>query len=559
MVAGTLLLPVRLPLLALLGVAQVDSAALLRRARDAQADFEWDRRLRLPFTLGGSSGACDVRVGRFCYWHDPDARRPPPEASRIGEARARLIRVLDSVAMLLPADDWIAGQRVRYLVDAGRAEAALAAARGCRGTRWWCEALEGLARHVAGDFPGAERAFRAALDDMPAPERCRWTDLSVLLAGPAGRQYRRLECAARAELDARIWWLARPLFSSDGNDRRTEHFARLTMARAWGDAATPFGRLHGADVTELMVRYGWPVAWSQRSTPGPGAERVVVGSEREPSYHFLPESLAAPGTRARDDAPLARERYAPAYADTFAFFEPELSAFRHGDSTLVVAVYDLARDTLFRDAPREVALALARDQDTPPVVTRRTEAGVSGALLASAPWRARLASLEITAPRRRRAARGRAALPVLPAAGGRVAISDLLAFHPQDSLPPDLAAAFLHAGSLRALPRGARVGLYWEVYGLDPTGEPLAASVSVTPERVGWLRRAIGTLGLAGPPRRVRIDWSEMGVPDDGIAGRALVVDLSTLPPGRYRLEVRVQAAGADAAAATRPLRIVAP
>lgn len=559
MVAGTLLLPLPLPLLALLGASQVDSAALLRHARDAQADFEWDRRLRLPLSLGGSSGPCDIRVGRFCYWHDPGARPPAPEPSRIGDERERLIRVLDSVAMLLPSDDWVAGQRVRYLVDAGRAEAALAAARACRGTRWWCEALEGLARHVAGDFPAAERAFRAALSDMPAPERCRWTDLSVLLEGSVGRRYRHLECAARAELDARIWWLARPLLSSDGNDRRTEHYARLTMARAWRNAATPFGRLHGEDVTELMVRYGWPVAWSQRSTPGPGAERLVVGSEREPSYHFFPESLTAPGTRARDDAPLARERYAPAYADTFAFFEPELSAFRHGDSTLVVAVYDLARDTLFRDAPRDVALALARDEETPPVVTRRPEAAVSGTLMASAPWRARLVSLEITATLRRRAARGRAALPVRGAAGRRVTVSDLLAFHPQDALPPDLAAAVPHAGSLMELPRGSRVGLFWEVYGLAATGEPVAASVSVTPERVGWLRRAIGTLGLGERPRRVQVDWSEMGVPKDGIAARALVVDLSTLPPGRYRLEVRVQAGGADAAVAARPLRIVAP
>jgi hypothetical protein len=547
-----------LSLLTLLVSSQLDSATLSRRARAAQAAFEGARRVRLPTVLGGAGGECDLRIGRFCYWYDPGARPPPPEPSSIGTARERLIRVLDSVAARIPGDDWVAGQRVRYLMEAGRTDDAVGAARHCRGTPWWCAALEGLARHVAGDYGVADSVFRVALGQMPLSERCRWTDLTPLLEAPLRGRYRRLDCDARQALNARIWWLARPLLAPVGNDRRTEHYARLTMARMWRDAASPFS-MRGDDVTELIMRYGWPRAWSQTLTSSVVADRTVIGSEREPSYHFLPESLVAPGAVMEGDLPLARERYAPAYADTFVFFDPELSAFRRGESTLVVAVYDLTGDALFRDVRRDAALVLGHDEEAPPVVVRRPEAPIAGVLVATAPWMAHLSSLEIIASSERRAAVGRRALRTLRPIRGRVVVSDLLAFEPQDSLPANLAATVPHTRTLLHVPGGSRVGLYWEVYGLAPGGEVLATSVSVAPERVGWLRRVVGAVGLARRPRRVEIEWQETGLPLDGLSPRALVVDLSTLPPGEYRITVRVRAHGTDAAFATRQLRIVPP
>ena len=545
-------------LFALLVSQHADSTALLRRARLAQTDFEWARKLRLPFAVARTGGGCDARIGRFCYWHDASARRPPPEPAEIGAARERLIRMLDSVADRVPGDEWIAGQRVRYLLEAGRPADALAAARHCRATPWWCEALDGLARHVAGDYPGADQAFRTALAHMPASTRCRWTDLSVLLEGRVGRAYGRLGCDERTRRNPRIWWLAQPLLSRAGNDRRTEHFARRTLAHAWRDAASPYGLQNGSDQTELMERYGWPVGWSQSVSPaGPDAGRTVIGSEREPSYHFLPESLAVPGPTVPGDAPWARERYAPAYADAFEFIEPEIAAFRRGDSTVVIAIWDLSQDTLFRGLEREAALVLARDEMTVPVVTRQAGAAVSGLLVARAPWEPGLVSLEITAPAERRAARGRLGLRMLRPPGQRVVVSDLLAFDPSDSLPTDLSDVLPAAHSLLDLPRGTRVGLYWEVYGLAAGGERLATAVRVVPERIGWLRRAAGSLGLASRPRRAELAWTESGVPRNGVAPRALVLDLSTLPPGDYRIEVTVRAEGAPAAVAARPMRIV--
>src|SRR5881628_303284 len=133
-------------------VQQRDSQHVLRSAREAQAEFESVRRHNLPTQFGAGGTDCDERIGRFCFWYDDGAASPgspPPEPERIGRARDRLVARLDTAAAAVPGDDWIAGQRVRYLLQSGRSADALAAAQACRAAPWWCEALAGLAQHVA--------------------------------------------------------------------------------------------------------------------------------------------------------------------------------------------------------------------------------------------------------------------------------------------------------------------------------------------------------------------------------------------------------------------------
>lgn len=545
----------------LLLTAQGDSATLLRQARRAQSDFEWTHRSRLPFGAAPSSRECDERIGRFCYWHDDTPDVAPPEPPSIGEARERLIKVLDDVAGTVPGDPWVAGQRVRYMVEAGRPDQALTGARACRAARWWCQALEAFALHAAGDFVGADSVYQAALEEMPAAERCRWTDISTLLENSARRVYQRLGCGKREAWDARLWWRAQPLLSKAGNDRRTEHFARVTMARLLEHAASPYEMVGGDDLTELIVRYGWPTSWSQG---GGAADLAVVGHDRHPSYHFLPDDLAIDDTTTGRDATIARprpqERYAPAYLETFSMLEPEFAAFRRGESTLVVAAYDLASDSLFRDGAREAALVLARDERTPPVVERRAAAESAGVFVVVAPWEPRIASLEVWAPTRRHAARAR--IERRAAAPSGVTLSDLLVFQPWDSLPQDLGAVLPHLRGSAALPRGSRIGLYWEVYGLPTAGAgaALLTSVSVVPDRIGWVRRAVQAIGLAARPRLARLEWRDEGRPRgvDGIVSRAVVLDLAGLAPGRYRIELAITPAGAAAASTSREIRVVA-
>src|SRR5580765_2020155 len=281
-----------------------DSQRVLKDARSAQVNFERTRRANLPLDNGGSSGRCDVRVGRFCYWWDDGEFPPPPELPKTKTARAALIARLTQAAHRVSGDGWIAGQRVRYLVEDDRAQEGADAARECRAEVDWCAALAGYAYHAAGEFRRADSAFSAALAAMTERERCRWTDISVLLEGDARKRYDRLQCADRGQFEARFWALSRPLYLLPANDLRTEHFARLTMARlirmsgyardiAWGD-----------DSEELLMRYGWETGWT-RSPPSIGSplDVHVVGHEPTPAFDFVPstDALTIPNSAVASD------------------------------------------------------------------------------------------------------------------------------------------------------------------------------------------------------------------------------------------------------------------
>src|SRR6185503_17021854 len=115
-------------------------------------------------------GRCDARIGRYCYWYDSTETPVVPEPREIGAARETLLAALDSAAARSPTAGWIAGQRTRYLLEAGRFGEAVDAARRCGAERWWCAALEGLALHASEDYAHADSAFSIALDLMPAEQ-----------------------------------------------------------------------------------------------------------------------------------------------------------------------------------------------------------------------------------------------------------------------------------------------------------------------------------------------------------------------------------------------------
>ncbi len=542
-----------------------DSALVVRRARHAQADFEQTRRASLPLSPGHFGSSCDERIGRFCYWYDEAGASPSEEPRRIGDAREQLLAVLDGAAVAVPGDPWIAGQRVRYLVEAGGFAAALAAARSCRAVPWWCEVLAGFALHGAGDFGGADSAYDAAARDMPSDERCRWTDVSLLLERDLRRHYERLACDERAAFEARLWWLAQPLYSRPGSDRRTEHWARLTLTRLLEHATTPYDLPWGDDLRELTIRYGWPVSWAREARRA-GEARVpsVIGHEAQPAWRFLPvaRTFSAPESSGAVDWTAGgrrpRERYAPPYAASLTTLESQVAVFRRGDSSIVVASYDLSRNPPFMLASPDAALVLARDETTAPVVVRRHGSGPAGVLVATAAWRPRLVSVEVTVPAHRRIARARRGVLPWPDRGPGASISDLLLFDPPDPLPAGRAEVLpLMRGSSRVR-SDSRLGLFWEIYGLAPQGETMTTTVTVAPVGEGWLRRLTAGVGLAGRRTPLRLEWQEELLPHDGAAERVLALELAHLSPGRYRLTVAIATAGEEPAVATREIEVVA-
>ena len=331
-----------------------DSAEIAKRARNLQASFERRRRQMLPRFYIGTADHCLI-VGRFCEWH-PNLKDyvVPDEGEDIVRARAQLLRDLERASDALPGDDWIIGQRIRYLVE-GHDTSAVSVAHTCRATKWWCDALLGLSLHVQGDFAGADSAFALALQAMPTPMRCHWNNLSPLLDDDVRGTYHKMSCAQREAADARIWWVADPLFMTPGNERRTEHFSRVLHTLLQQNAVNTYGSSWGGDLAELVLRFGWAEKWTQEPSHSMYMESqpAITGHEREPGYHFFltqrpPDILALIVDSVFDIYQFPpREQYAPMYTRGFVRLDAQVARFRRGDSTRVVAAFDVSNDTIF--------------------------------------------------------------------------------------------------------------------------------------------------------------------------------------------------------------------
>lgn len=530
------------------GVAEVDVESVLSSARAAQRRFERERRRNLPRT-GSPSPPCDRIIGRFCIWFGyDDDRELPPERLAVEEARRRLLEELDAAAAAAPAEPWIAGQRVRYLAEAGRLGEALEAARECRAPDpGWCAFLVGFARHAAGDFQGAEASFAGALSRLSPEERCRWEDLGLLLDGAGRRSYGELPCGGRAEFEERFWWLADPLYLVPGNDRKTEHYWRLVMDRLQEGAASPFGVRWGADLREILLRYGWPVGW-RAQWPRPGlvpSEPSVIAYEPPGIRQFVSrgEWIADPGgieAGAWDLKPVRpRSHYAAPYAGRFGSLEHQVARFRRGDSMVVVAAFDVSEGAAEPCDSLVQAAVLAHGPERT-AVRRRSGTGDAGSLTVSHPRRgeAVLFGLEALCPSQKRAARVRYGLQEPRWTGP--AISDLLLGREVPGSPPPttLEEAAASARGVLRVRRGEQVPVYWEVYDVAAAA-PATVVVTLAREGKGFFRRLGEWAGLARDREAsVGLRWRERAGEGPTWSRAVAVAVPGDLPEGTYRLDV---------------------
>jgi hypothetical protein len=540
-----------------------DSAQVLSRARSAQAGFERFRYFRLPTTTqGGSGGECDEIIGRFCFWFDddPDPDPPPPEVPAIGERRRVLLNHLADAADALPGDGWIAGQRIRYLLEEGEEDEAIAAARACEAEAWWCSALQGLALHEAQRFGDAQEAFDAALAAMPADERARWTDVTELLSAEDQRVYRRAPDAEKAAWARRLWWLADPLWSQAGNDRLTEHYARWTMHHIQQHARQVERIRWRDDMREIVVRYGWHTAW-ERLVPmfyGSNTETVISYSDLRTWEWLVPLSAARePRSLEGDEWPLAEgeftpSRYAPEYAGRVIALPHQIAVFPRPEGAVLVAGYALPADSIPADPRIRAAAVAMADADGGRTVSPWQPTAASGAFLLDLPSRDPVVSIEVREDSTRLLARQRQA--VTWDADARV--SDLLLLAHPEARPETLEdAARIARGSARVQP-GEQLGVFWEMYGLG-AGDSVTVRVALLAPRAGWARRQLESLGVARGARPVRIGWREP-VEEGGITARSLAVAIpADLRPGDYTLELTVTAPGHPAAVSRRVVTVV--
>ncbi|MSR07737.1 MAG: hypothetical protein EXR93_11830 [Gemmatimonadetes bacterium] len=540
-----------------------DSVEIHRAAQAAQVRFERRRRDYLPIRDGAPPDACDEVIGRFCFTYgDRDSIEvPPADSAPVTRARDQLVTELANASRALPGDHWIAGQRVRYLAEDRRGAEAATAALACRpAADWWCLALLGYAYHAGGAYAAAESAYDRALAAMPRDERCRWTDLTMLLDEPV-EGYQRATCGAQDSMARRFWWLADPLVIVPGNDRLTEHYSRWVMNRLQADAVSPWGYGWTPDLRQILIRFGWPAGWARSRQSGVDDGWAVSASFQEPERAYEPRArfVTHPETIAPGTWTLIPDRptggFVPEYVLRLDTLPSQVALFRRDEAFVVVAGYDLSQDSVAPDVAIHAGLSLSGGPDGPVrVAPERAKARARGVLTLETPPVPGLLSLEALAPDARRAGRQRYWLPLAPLTAGRLAVSDLLLLTRGDSLPRTLETAIPLARPTTALsPQVA--GLYWEVYGLGPGTTPFSVGLTVVRESVGFFRRAARALGLGGERPQVRLAWDDVYRPGTATSGASLALDLSGANPGRYTIRLAITAAG-DSAVTQRQITI---
>ena len=538
-----------------------DSVQMARSARDAQAAFERTRRSNLPWE-GGSADRCEVRLGRFCWWYDEVAPTLPPESEKIVNRRLAFIAELDSLAADFPGDEWLAGMRVHYRIDARQLASADSTARGCQSTRWWCDALAGYAAHVSGDAHRADSSFAAALAAMDDETRCQWTDIHMLLPSDLRERYEELGCAERGSVNSRYWLLARPRLSAPANELRNEFFTRRVQGWLAERSRTPQPLRWGKDAEELLLRYGWPVAWGRVDVRGAyslATEPSVIGHDPAPSFSFAPrEELLDSLVESTDDGWDLRSRYsesrfAPIGVRRIAALAVQVARFRRGDSTLLVAAYAAADDSL--GAPAGRLAAALDDSSTVAVPTDSLRHGIARLMAAASP---RLAGVEMLDSTTQTFARSRHLFA--PAAdAARLSLSDLLLYRagPEPATMLDSALALAVPGD--TVGRDRPLGIFWETYGLTKGGESVDVAVTVVRIDRSWFRSTRQALGLADEDTPLRMRWTDAQPGAEGVAAHAVSLDLANLPAGRYRLTLSLTPQGGDPVVASRDIQLRAP
>ncbi|HKS06950.1 MAG TPA: hypothetical protein VJR92_11595 [Gemmatimonadaceae bacterium] len=523
-------------------------------------------------------------------------------------ARSAVLRQLEPLLQRFPQHDLLLGQKVRLLVDNDQVDSATRVAERCAGSRWWCSMLAGYTYHRANRIAAADSAFTLALATAPAAERCAFNDVRVLFDDNDRRPYERLTCAQRDSVNARIWWLSDPLWSIPGNDRKVEQFVRAATIRLKSatirDARFDWSPQGGGDaLAEMVMRYGWP-SFTYYS---PARPQLVVQfpPPKAPKYGYVllyqpapkgkplvdPDRIEwAKGLRTTFEYSLGRAHVIPPW---FMVHDPysivnslwslsapagewdhkfnwwpvehymppfpiipitdQQTAFLRRDTNAVFAYatnltrVDFAQ--LVNDSAN-VHMIVSTDPSSfvhAPVQRKRATDRV--VFVESMPSRPALVGVEIPwdsagRPGVRARFGVRPPAPLRELARGSVAVSEpVVLIAPPDGSPlpvsADSALQFM-AGTTTLLPTTRAIGVYWEAYGFART-DSVDVSVGV--------RGANATSITWREPSPERTTHTIAGVVP--IQMRSVVLNIETLPPGTYQLEVAVRRVdGAEARSA---------
>ena len=573
-----------------------DSTDIRSQAEDAQGRFERIRRRLLPYVWDGGRRPCDERIGRLCLWHGGEGDwEPVPDPPDLVEARDELLTTLAGAADYVPADEWILGQRIRYLGEAGRWEDAVRLAGACGGAASsWCSALEGFALHGIGRYEAALEIFHRGLETMESEEARKWRDPSVLLDGKGSDV---LEDAADEDeweaARARVWTLADPLYLVVGNDRESEHYARWTYSKMSDGARNAWAMRWGDDLEEIAVRYGWDRGW-ERVRPEYGAALGlpnVIGHQLPGGKEFAPPgrvlempATTAPGAWVPEEK-RPRSTHVPAYAPMLLPGVAQVALFHRGDSIVVAASTELPAnpDTVPKsppagpltgadiraqgpiawpqpallDGPEQIGLFLVDEAGR----VRGTSSNLrEGALYLAVPAEKYLLSVEAWAPEKGLGGRLRHGIMTEALPDDLATLSDLILLHlphPGDALPETLVSALPSMRSSTRLEANGQLVLGWEVFGLGGTREDVSLELSFYKEGESFFGRIGRWLGFGGREEPLQIEWSEPGPFAIGPWFRSVEVTIPEVDPGQYVFRLGVTARGREELVRTRVVEIV--
>jgi hypothetical protein len=104
--------------------------------------------------------------------------------------------------------------------------------------------------------------------------------------------------------------------------------------------------------------------------------------------------------------------------------------------------------------------------------------------------------------------------------------------------------------------RATPLGLFWEIYGSSEAQDRIFLRVDVIRDGQSWLRRAGERIGVLGKEGGLAMSWREVTRDPASVMGRSVVVNLSSLDPGRYRVELQLWLEGERPTTASRVIEL---
>jgi len=190
---------------------------------------------------------------------------------------------------------------------------------------------------------------------------------------------------------------------------------------------------------------------------------------------------------------------------------------------------------------------------------RSEKAQRTGHLMARSAWGSMLLSVEVAAANRKTLARARYGVRRSDTPQSRIQVSDIVLFEPYDGMPVSAEDVLPHMRTSERITAGSRVGIFWEAYNTDPTGEGIEVNITVAPENSsgGWLTRGLRALRRVREAQPVSVGLRDVSARGSPVTARAVEVDLSTLTPGRYLLELELAAGAGNIVRVERTITVV--